>query len=49
MGFPIDVYFLDRAGRLVKAVRGVKPWRPFIWGGWRSVQALETAAGAFSY
>ena len=42
MSFPIDVTFLDRRDRVVKVVRGVKPWRPLVWGGWRAVKALET-------
>ena len=42
MRFPIDVTFLDRQDRVVKVVRGVKPWRPFVWGGWRASKALET-------
>ncbi len=42
MSFPIDVTFLDRHDRVVKTVRGVKPWRPLVWGGWRASKALET-------
>ena len=42
MSFPIDVTFLDRQDRVVKVVRGVKPWRPLVWGGWRASKALET-------
>ena len=41
MRFPIDVVFLGRDGRVVKAVRGVKPWRPCVWGGWRAASVLE--------
>lgn len=44
MRFAIDATFLDRDGRVVKTVRNIKPWRPFVWGGWRAVQVLETAA-----
>ena len=43
MAFPIDAYFLDRDGRVVKVVRNIRPWRLFVWGGWRSSQVLETA------
>ena len=44
MSFPIDATFLDGDGRPVKTVRGIKPWRPFVWGGWRARQVLETAS-----
>lgn len=43
MSFPIDAYFLDKGGRVVKVVRNIRPWRLFIWGGWRSSKVLETA------
>ena len=44
MRFPIDATFLDRRGEVVKVVRNIRPWRPFVWGGWRATQVLETAA-----
>ena len=44
MRFAIDATFLDSSGRVVKVVRGIRPWRPFVWGGWRAVKVLETAA-----
>ncbi|MBP5790750.1 MAG: DUF192 domain-containing protein [Kiritimatiellae bacterium] len=44
MSFPIDIAFLDKNGAIVRQVRGVKPWRPFVWGGWRARMALETKA-----
>ena len=43
MRFAIDVTFYDRENRVVKTVRDVRPWRPFVWGGFRAVKALETA------
>ena len=43
MAYPIDAYFLDTAGRVVKTVCDIRPWRLFVWGGWRAVQVLETA------
>ena len=46
MSFPIDATFLDRDGNVVKVVRGIRPWRPFVWGGFRAVKTLETAAGS---
>jgi len=45
MRFAIDATFLDREGRVVKVVRGIRPWRPFVWGGWRAVKVLETRSG----
>lgn len=47
MRYPIDVHFLDKRGCLVKTVKNVKPWRFFVWGGWRAVQVIETAAEEF--
>ncbi len=44
MSFAIDATFLDREGRVVKVVRGVRPWRLFVWGGWRAAKVLETKA-----
>ena len=44
MRFPIDATFLDRKGNVVRTVRGIRPWRPWVWGGWRARSVLETAA-----
>ena len=44
MSFAIDATFLDRDDRVVKVVRNIKPWHPFVWGGRRAVKVLETAA-----
>ena len=44
MRFPIDAAFLDRRGEVVRTVRGIRPWRPFVWGGLRAVSVLETAS-----
>ena len=41
MRFPIDAVFLDRNNRPVKVVRGIRPWRIFVWGGFRAVKTLE--------
>ncbi|MBQ9727655.1 MAG: DUF192 domain-containing protein [Kiritimatiellae bacterium] len=41
---PIDVLFVDRAGRAVKTLRGVRPWRLFVWGGFRAAAAFERAS-----
>lgn len=43
MRFPIDAIFLDASGAPVKTMRNIRPWRLFIWGGWKAVQVLETA------
>ena len=42
MSFPIDAYFLDKANNVVKIVRNIKPWRLWVWGGWRAAKVLET-------
>ena len=44
MRFPIDATFLDGQGRIVKTVKGIRPWRPWVWGGWRARSVLETSA-----
>ena len=44
MRFPIDATFLDRKGNVVKKVCNIRPWRPWVWGGWRAKSVLETAA-----
>ena len=44
MRFPIDATFLDENGDVVKVVRGIRPWRLWVWGGWRAKSVLETAA-----
>ena len=44
MTFPIDATFLDRDGNVVKVVRNIRPWRFFVWGGFRAVKVLETAS-----
>ena len=46
MSFAIDATFLDRDGQVVKVVRNIRPWRPFVWGGFRAVKVLETASAA---
>lgn len=43
MRFAIDATFYDRRDRVVRIVRGIRPWRLFVWGGWRAVKVLETA------
>ena len=44
MRYPIDATFLDAHGETVKTVRNLRPWRLFVWGGWRAKAVLETAA-----
>lgn len=44
MGFPIDAVFLDANDEIVKTVRGIRPGRLFVWGGWRARKVLEIAA-----
>ncbi len=45
MSFPIDATFLDKNGRVVRVVRNIRPWSFCVWGGFRAVKVLETAAG----
>ena len=42
MSFAIDATFLDAEDRVVKVVKGIRPWRLFVWGGWRARKVLET-------
>ncbi len=44
MSFAIDATFLDRHDRVVKVVRNIRPWHPFVWGGFRAVKVIETAS-----
>ena len=44
MRFSIDATFLDAQNRVVRVVRDIRPWRLFVWGGWRARQVLETAS-----
>ena len=45
MRFALDLVFLDRAWRVVRVVRGVRPGRLMVWGGWRASRVLESEAG----
>ena len=42
MRFAIDATFLDREGNVVRVVRGIRPWRLWVWGGWCARSVLET-------
>lgn len=44
MSYPIDVTFLDRHYQVVKVVKNVKPWSPFVWGGKTAAYVLEVAS-----
>lgn len=44
MRFPIDVIFLDNENRVIKILRGVKPWR-MAWGGRRARSVIEVQSG----
>ena len=44
MSFAIDATFLDSENRVVKVVKGIRPWRFAVWGGWRAKKVLETKA-----
>ena len=40
----IHTPFLDAQDRVVRVVRNIRPWRLFVWGGWRARKVLETAS-----
>jgi hypothetical protein len=44
MGFPIDLVFLNRAGRVLKVAPGVRPWR--IRAAWRAFAVVELGPGS---
>ena len=41
MSFPIDAIFLDKNDNVIKTVKNIRPWRFFIWGGFKAVKVLE--------
>ena len=41
MSFPIDAIFLDKNDKVVKTIKNIRPWRFFIWGGFKAVKVLE--------
>lgn len=41
MRFPIDAIFLDKNDNVVKTVKNIRPWRFFVWGGFKAVKVLE--------
>lgn len=41
MRFPIDAIFLDANDKVVKVVRNIRPWRLWVWGGFRACKVLE--------
>lgn len=45
MRFALDLVFLDRAWRVSRVARDVRPGRLMVWGGWRAVCVVETEAG----
>ena len=49
MRFPIDAVFLDKNLNIVKVVKNIRPWRFFVWGGWRADSVIETAAGSVKF
>lgn len=46
MSYSIDAVFLDGNGGVVKTVKNIRPWRLFVWGGFRARSVLETRAEA---
>jgi uncharacterized membrane protein (UPF0127 family) len=47
MRFPIDVLFLDRAGRVVRAVPDLRPWVPAI-AARGAAEVIELRAGTIA-
>ncbi len=47
MRFPIDVVFIDRSGRVTKAVTGLRPWR-VIWWARGARDCIELPVGAIA-
>jgi uncharacterized membrane protein (UPF0127 family) len=46
MRFPVDVLFVDRAGRVLKVAPSVAPWRIRLH--WRAFAVVELAAGTLA-
>lgn len=43
MRYPIDAIFLDKHDLVVKKVENIRPWRLWIWGGFKAKKVIETA------
>ena len=48
MRFAIDAVFVDRAFRVVRICRNVRPGRLMVCGGWRAARVLESEAGCLA-
>jgi uncharacterized protein len=46
MRFTLGLVFLDRAWRVTRLARDVRPGRLAVWGGWRAVRVIEVPAGS---
>ena len=47
MRFPIDALFVDRAGRVVRAVAGLRPWVPAVVA-LGATEVIELRAGTIA-
>lgn len=47
MAYPIDVLFIDREGKTIKAVKHLKPWVPYI-SGRKACSVIELPSGKIS-
>jgi uncharacterized membrane protein (UPF0127 family) len=45
MKFAIDLVFIDKANRIVRIVKNVRPGHFCVWGGWRAAHVVESEAG----
>lgn len=45
MTMPLDILFLDREKRVVRAVQHLRPWHPGVWV-WKAVTVIEFPPGS---
>lgn len=43
MRYPINAIFLDKHDQVVKKAENIRPWRLWVWGGFKAVKVIETA------
>ncbi len=45
MRFALDLVFVDRAWRVTRIIRNVRPGRLMVCGGWHAARVMESEAG----